>query len=111
MGFTKRIILGTLTLVMGLILFLIKEYYIGLGASIGGIAILIGVSKENIFMAYVFGFYFLIGGILCFFIPSLLFPPLDPAEFMKMTSGLLGVFFIISGIYMIIRGVGRSLGP
>jgi uncharacterized membrane protein HdeD (DUF308 family) len=102
----KRGILGTVIIILGIIMWLAKEYYFGIGVIIGGIMSVIGLTSKDKLMWYIGGLYFLIGGILSFFLPpALLYAPLSSEILTKISASIMGIAFTIAGIYMILRGL------
>jgi uncharacterized membrane protein HdeD (DUF308 family) len=105
----KRGILGTVAIILGIIMWVAKHHYFGIGVIIGGIMNVIGLTVESKLMWHIGGFYFLIGGILSFFLPpTLLYSPLSSEALAKTSSTIIGIIFTIAGIYMILRGLRIS---
>jgi len=105
----KRVILGSGPIIIGIILLVWKkEFFLGVGAILGGTLTLLGFTKEDRLMWLIGGAFFLIGGILSiFFFPSLFygsFHSFNSETIAKAYSITLIIIFLTGGSYMILRG-------
>jgi hypothetical protein len=103
----KRLAIGMVPILLGIILWERREHFLGGGAIMGGILSIIGLTKEDKLMWHIGGVYFLIGGILSFFFPQLFYASLYSQAATKIANTTVGIMVTIAGIYMILRGLRK----